>query len=165
MTRSAEVDQLAGALLRYVLACQPLHDRLRDAATQLGGVALMVMSRRDKTFDLEQPRRIAAGMIEEIGDALGALPVPDGAAHHFHHMTAAAEALRRVAELLAPAVLARLDDAGRIAISGRLRATTDHLRYASAALPGFEMADLAQSCCAAHGARALPAGTTTELKF
>jgi hypothetical protein len=161
VTRPSDVDRLADASLRYVLACQPLHERLRDAATQLGGLSLMVMLRRDGGVDRATPLRDLTAGLDATSDALAAIRVPAAAAHHAHHMIEATAALRSVARLLAPGAA---DEAARAGISIALRSATDHLRFAARALPGFEMVDLTQSCCAAHAA-ALPPATTNELRF
>ncbi len=165
MTRSSDVDRLADAPLRYVLACQPIHERLREAATRLGGLSLMVMLRPDGSIDREAPLQAASLIVEEASGALAALPVPAAAAHHAHHMTEAATALGRVAALLAPAPHGSADEAARTAVSAGLRSATDHLRHAARALPGFEMVDLTQSCCATHAAAARGLETANELKF
>lgn len=165
MTRSSDIDRLADAPLRYVLACQPIHERLRDAATRLGGLSLMVMLRPAGGIDSETPLQATTSIIEEASEALAALPVPASAAHHLHHMTEAAVALGRVAALLAPGPHGGTDEAARTAISAGLRSATDHLRHAARALPGFEMVDLTQSCCAAHAAAARGHEPANELRF
>ncbi|MCB1501072.1 MAG: hypothetical protein KDK07_15010 [Bauldia sp.] len=164
MNRPSEVCDLAEAPLRYVVACQPVHDRLREAATQLGGLSLMTMLRRDGGFDLETPLRMASETVAEAGEALGGLAVPDAAAHHFHHMTAAARALNGVVGRMGAGGAARASDAARREISAALRAAADHLRFAANAMPGFETVDLKHACCAAHAAAVL-AAEPVELKF
>lgn len=165
-TRSSGIDRLADAPLRYVLACQPIHDRLRGAATQLGGLCLMAMLRGQAGVDRDRSLRGAAAMVAEAAESLSALPVPTAALHHFHHMTEATAALRRVAALLASAPpLAGADDAVRSGISAGLRSATDHLHHAARALPGFEMVDLTQSCCGAHAAAQRGLEPANELTF
>jgi hypothetical protein len=79
-------------------------------------------------------------------------------------MIEAVRAAGRAADLIAGDRLTPDAETARRALSRELRASTDHLRHASRALPGFEMVDLTQSCCAAHAAGA--AGSeTTELRF
>jgi len=157
-------DQTRGAEpLAYVVACQPLHERLRDAVIQLGGLSLMTMLRREGAFDRETPLRLVREALAGTGQALGGLPVPPSAAHHHHHMREACCAAGRAADLIADQRLGRDAETANRDLSRELRAATDHLRHASRALPGFEMVDLAQSCCAAHAAA--PAAETTELRF
>ena len=79
MDGPTDVSDLAEAPLRYVVACQPVHERLREAAIQLGGLSLMTMLRREDAFDLETPLRIASGTVAEAGEALRDLAVPDAA--------------------------------------------------------------------------------------
>ncbi len=151
------------AALAYVVACQPLHERLRDVVTQLGGLSLMTMLRREGAFDRETPLRLVREALGNIGEALRALPVPHRAAHHHHHMTEACRAAAGAADLIADRRLTGNEEAARLALSRELRAATDHLRFASRALPGFEMVDLTQSCCAVHAAA--PGTEATELRF
>jgi hypothetical protein len=150
--------------LGYVVACQPLHERLRVLVTQLGGLSLMTMLRREGVFDRETPLRLAREALSETGETLRALPVPPRAAHHHHHMTEACRAAGRASDLIAGDRLTLDAEAARLTLSRELRAATEHLRFASRALPGFEMVDLTQSCCAAHAAAA-PGTETTELRF
>jgi hypothetical protein len=162
VSRPSDEDQSA-APLRYVVACQPVHERLRDLVTQLGGLSLMVMLRREGAFDRDTPLRRAREALSELREALRGLPVPHRAAHHHHHMFEACHAIGRAGDLLAGDPLTRDAEAARLALSRELRSAADHLRHASRALPGFEMVDLTQSCCAAHAAR-LPA-ETSKLRF
>lgn len=163
MTGPAAAD-LAEAPLRYVVACQPVHERLREVATQLGGLSLMAMLRRDGTFDLETPLAMAAATLAEASASLRGIVVPGAAAHHFHHMSEAARALDRVARLMSGGAVARSSDSARRGISDGLGSATAHLRHAADAMPGFETVDLKNACCAAHAAAVL-AAEPVELKF
>lgn len=164
MNRPSDIDDLADAPLRYVVACQPLHDRMREAVVQLGGLSLLAMLRREAAFDIDTPLRVASAAVAEAGAALRDLAVPRAAAHHFHHMDAAARALDRVAALMGEGALARAGDTARREISAGLKRAADHLGFAAAAMPGFETVDLKHACCAAH-ASAVLAAEPVELKF
>lgn len=164
MSRPSEVYDLAEAPLRYVMACQPVHDRLREAAVQLGGLSLMTMLRHDGAFDIETPLRMAVDTVAAAGETLRGLVVPERAAHHFHHMTEAARALDRIGRRMDAGTLARTSEAARREISAGLKAAADHLRFAADAMPGFQTVDLKHACCAAHAAAVL-AAEPVELKF
>jgi hypothetical protein len=157
-------DHLSAGSLRYVVECQPVHERLRDLLTQLGGLALMTMLRREGRFDCTTPLRRAREALSETSETLRRLPVPPGAAHHHHHMSEAYCAIERVCGLLSAGSRLGGAEAAKLELSRELRSAADHLRFASRAMPGFEMVDLAQSCCAAHAASA-PLAETTELRF
>jgi hypothetical protein len=161
-TRRAE-DESDARSLPYVVACQPLHEQLRDVVTQLGGLSLMTMLRREGAFDRTTPLRLVREALGSIGEALRDLTVPHRGAHHHHHMTEACRAAAGAADLIADRRLTKNEEAARLALSRELRAATDHLRFASRALPGFEMVDLTQSCCAVHAAAA--GKEATELRF
>jgi hypothetical protein len=162
-TRPCEEGRRRDERLAYVVACQPLHERLRDLVTQLGGLSLMIMLRREGAFDRDTPLRLARAGLAEAGEMLRGLPVPARAAHHHRHMTEACRAARRASDIIADIRLTRDEEAAKRALSRELRSAADHLRHASRALPGFEMVDLTQSCCATHAAAAGP--ETTELRF
>lgn len=91
---------------------------------------------------------------------LEALRVPGQAAHHHHHLAQATRTIERACVLVAsPKVWT--DEAARRELAAAVRTAADHLRFASRAMPGFEMVDLNQACCAAHASRLEPA----DLKF
>jgi hypothetical protein len=164
VTSPAETERLADATLRYVVACEPVFERLRGTAMQLGGLALIIMLRREGAFDAETPRRMAADTLAAAQAVLATLAVPAAAAHHFHHVDAAAAALEDVVGVMARRPLDRDGEAARREISARLRTATEHLRHAESAMPGFETVDLRHSCCAAH-ATAVFAAEPTDLRF
>jgi hypothetical protein len=164
VTSPAEAEPLADATLRYVVACEPAFERLRGTATQLGGLALIAMLRREGAFDTETPRRMAAETLAAARATLAALTVPAAAAHHFHHVDAAAAALAGIVAVMGRGQHDRDGNAARREISARLRTATEHLRHAENAMPGFETVDLRHSCCAAHAA-AVFAAAPTDLRF
>ena len=163
MNAISDMNRLAARPLAYVVACQPLHGRLRDVAIQLGGLSLIAMLPRRDGFDGEAPLRAAADALAGIRAEVLDLAVPPPAAHHHRHMAAALAALARVAALLGRGPGSGGEDVRR-EISAALRAGTDHIRHAANAMPGFETVDLRHSCCAAHAAAVLSA-EPAELRF
>ncbi len=145
---------LPDPVLRYVLEAKPVHEALLQTLTQLAGFALVRLTGGPSSVVDAGPVEFARDTFDGCGDRLPSLRVPPEAAHHHLHLEGAAAALERaiaaaLAKTAADAVfLDALDEAER------------HLRAASRALPGFEMVDLTQSCCAAHR---LPAGQGAAL--
>ena len=158
-------DSLVAEPLQYIVACQPVHERLRGLLTQLAGLSLMTMLGREATFDRETPLRLVRASLSEAEEMLGGLPVPPRAAHHHHHVSAACRAISRACDMVSCDPITRNTEPAKRELSRQLRSAADHLRFASGALPGFEMVDLTQSCCAAHAATTLQAENATELKF
>ena len=150
---------LADRTLHYIVATRPLHERLLQMLTQVAGFSLLVVVPGRSVPMLDAPIALARAALRPAREELDALPVPHQARHHHHHLIAAADALVRSVDLLTDCLRADADDAARAALVRCLRAATDQLRAAARLLPGFEMADLNQACCAAHaGPRALSCG-------
>ena len=139
--------------MRYIVASRPLHEQLRQVLTQLAGFALLVMTPGRSPAALDAPVAMAAGALPPIRDAIASLRVPPQARHHHRHLTASADTLARCAVLLVRCLGVNADDAARDALVRGLREATNHLRATTRLLPGFEMADLTQACCAAHAGR------------
>lgn len=139
---------LDDATVTYVLETRPAFDMLRQCLGQLGGLLLLAsVGSRSKPDD--SLLGLARNLHAEAGAALRSARVPERACHHHHHLTKA---------------LAALDEALRAAgrnlhrheemdtILRPLRAGYREMQWAAAALPGFDMVALDQSCCAAHPA-------------
>ena len=146
--RSQREDRVADGCLQYILESRPLHDRLRQGLTQLAGLSLLVMLRQAASPDMDGRIRIAEAL-SETRQMLLALRVPGRAAHHHHHLLEATRTIERVCALIA-SLKVRTDEAARRELAAAVRIAADHLRLASRAMPGFEMVDLNQACCAAH---------------
>lgn len=138
--------------MRYVVATRPLHEGLRQVLTQVAGFALLVITPGRTPPMLDGPVAVARGALPPIRDSLATQPVPPQARHHHFHLTAAAEALAHCLDLLTASLRMDADDAARDALVCGLRGATDHLGAATRLLPGFEMANLDQACCAVHTA-------------
>jgi hypothetical protein len=143
-------DQIHAQCFSYTMATRPLHERLRAVLTQLSGLSLLVILRRVGAFDVEAPLRLAGDELADVLDALRDIEVPEEARHHHHHMLIGTRAIGRVHALVVTATGVGLGDSGRRELSTVLSEAADQLRHATRALPGFEMVDFRQSCCAAH---------------
>lgn len=140
----------ADPTLDYMAACGEVQARIRDVLTQLAGFAFLLATRRGRPVPGAGPLDLARVEAAEVAERLATLRPTDEAAHHFHHLSSAAEALGRSIRLGYACLSAGADEADRSAFTAALRAATEHLRATGRILPGFELVDLRQACCAAH---------------
>ena len=143
-------------MLRYVVESRTCHERLRDGLTQLAGIALLMMTRRNRIDSLQAPLDAARALLVPPFEALACLAVPTEARHHHHHLLTAADALRQAIARIETCLYPNADERSRSALTRSLRRATEHLRAAGALLPGFAMVDMAQACCACHAAPVRP---------
>ena len=140
--------------LAYVVASRPVFDQIRQASSQLAG--LLVLAAAGGRSAQDHPMfALALAAHDEARDGLGALRPPDGAMHHHRHLLQAAYAMSAALDAAGQS-LHRHDDASLDAISVPLRRALQELHWATAALPGFTLVDLAGACCAPHAAARRP---------
>jgi len=151
VTANSQAEQ---AVLRYVAAARPVQNLISATLTQVAGFALLLLTSRSRASLAEGALAGAHEAAKRACEEVRALAVPDIAAHHHHHLRGAAEALLQ-------ACAAALDH-GRMegpdqgdALSRALRVSSDHLRMTARLLPGFELVDFGQACCAAHAPKRL----------
>lgn len=138
------------ALLAYIEGGRVAQDLLCQVLTQLAGYSLMLMTTSRRPNLAEQSIRGASAAAARAFEDIRALAVPSAARHHHHHLCKAAEAARHA---FAAAERCGRPDAGeaeRDALTRALQAATAHLRVTARLLPGFEMVDFDQACCALH---------------
>lgn len=148
--RSDYENQLDADTLRYVVDCGPLHNVLLRVLTQIAGFSLLIMTSRNAKPAFDDPIIQARETLFQVSEKLRALKTPNEAGHHHHHMFEAAIALERGFDLLYACLKPGRDELARETLSRTLHAATDHLRAATKLLPGFEMVDLSEACCAVH---------------
>jgi hypothetical protein len=141
---------VADPTLPYIVDSRLLHDRLRQVLAQIAGFSLLIMSKGDRLPMLDAPLALAREALTSVAEQLRALHVPPAARHHYHHTIEAARAVEQATGLVLHCMRSRRDETQRAALTRCLRSATDHLRMASRLLPGFEMVDLRQACCAYH---------------
>lgn len=130
----------------YVIAVQEGFELLNDAARQAAAALILAAAGARPAGD--HPALIHARRnLDEACDRIRAARPSRGADHHRRHLEQAAIWLR---EALAQAPR---DAQNALRALGR---AADHLRWAAAALPGFELVDLAQGC-ACHRRNAIAA--------
>lgn len=140
----------ADRTLQYIIDSRPLHERLQQVLTQVAGFSLLVMTRGERVPMLDGPAVLAREALRSAQAELRSLRVPAAAMHHAQHIQAAAGAVERALDLLIACLRPAADEPTRAALTRCLRLATDHLRAATRLLPGFEMVDFSQACCAAH---------------
>lgn len=142
------------SLLRYVDAARDAQQLISQTLTQLSGYALFLLTSRRQAALAEGALAGARQAVMQAAEAVRGLQAPEPAAHHYHHMRGAAETLM---EACAAATACReaqdRSDKRFDTLTRALRATSDHLRATSRLLPGFELIDFGQACCAVHAPR------------
>lgn len=147
----------ASSALQYILNAKPLHERLQRILTQIAGFSLLLMMGGARPPTLDVPVALAADELRLSREQLRALRVPPAASHHYYHIMQAVTAVDRGIDLVWLCLRPHQNDADRAALTRWLRIASEHLRAAGRLLPGFEMVDLRQACCAAHSEAERPA--------
>jgi hypothetical protein len=132
----------------------PFADPTLAYMAQLAGFALLLATRRSRPSLQPPPIDLAEARAAEAAEMLRGLRPPGEAAHHFHHLAAAADAVGRAVRGALACSTARSDENDRDELLRALGAAAAHLRVTARLLPGFELVDLRQACCAAHAAPA-----------
>ena len=127
-------------------------ESLKYAASILAGTLILAYTGANRSFQDIGFAHKALDELERAEEIIRSIRVPVRSRHHHLHLTNALGAIRGVAEKL-----------GRARISGQPREMDaivaelgrgwEELRHASRNVPGFEMVDLSQSCCALHSRR------------
>ncbi|CDX13816.1 hypothetical protein MPL3356_150078 [Mesorhizobium plurifarium] len=142
------------SLLRYADSARDAQQLISQTLTQLSGYALLLLTSPRQAAQAEGALAGARQSVVHAAEAVRALQAPEPAAHHYHHMRCAAETLM---EACAAATACRgaqeRSDKRFDTLTRALRATSDHLRATARLLPGFELIDFGQACCAAHTPR------------
>jgi hypothetical protein len=148
-------DILNEAILEYVAAARPAQELLRQLLTQIAGYALVLMTREKPASRAEASILMARTSADRACDQLRALKVPAAAAHHYHHLSNAGEAIRWAMIAAEKCASGAAADSERNALTHALKTASEHLRATARWLPGFDLVDFSQACCAAHGQRGL----------
>jgi hypothetical protein len=146
--RCDAADAPDSATLAYVAAAEACFGDLRRVAAQLAGLLLLQASGARSAGPDHPMVAVVAELLASARDAARSLaPRTDRARHHHHHLVAAAE---RLSDTLASI---RTGMVARAAVTGStefLMTAWSELGHASRALPGFELVDVSQACCAQH---------------
>ncbi|RBP07322.1 hypothetical protein DFR50_12847 [Roseiarcus fermentans] len=140
---------LDGRTATYVLKAQAGFDALRNAAAQLAALLVLVsIGKRDRVLD-EPILAQAETAFKEAEDILGAIEAPAAAAHHHFHLSLARERIGEALRIARQGSL-RIDEPSLDRAHQTLKAGWREMLAGSKALPGFQVVDFSQSCCAAH---------------
>lgn len=146
-SRFSAVETLDDRTAEYVAAAQKIFRGLQDVIGRLAGLLVLeALGQSQMAFDgptLAATRDVTTDTTERLR---GLRPTPRSA--HFHHHLARAASLVRVSVTL---VESQRDH--RIAARDPLpclRGAWEEMTSASKILPGFEIVDFGQSCCALH---------------
>jgi hypothetical protein len=136
----------------YILETRGSFEALRNAAAQLAGLLVLAsIGTRERVLDepiLEQ----AESAYREAEGKLRSAVVPAAAAHHHHHLSLASEWIGEALRIARQGSL-RLNEASFDRAHQTLREGWREMLSAGKALPGFQVVDFTQSCCAAHRGR------------
>ena len=138
------------AMLEYVSAAQAVQSLLKQILSQVGGYALLLMTSKNSHLQPVEAIISAQKAVEQAMDDVRALRVPADAAHHYHHLKKAAQATCWTFAAADACRRAGADEVERDALARALRTATGHLRTTAGLLPGFELVDFGQACCAMH---------------
>jgi hypothetical protein len=153
-----DVDDRTAA---YILETRASFDALRDAAAQLAGLLVLVATgTRERVLD-EPILERATTAYREAKDKLRSTKAPAPAAHHHHHLSLASEYIGEALRVARQGNL-RLDASSLDRAHRVLQAGWREMLSASKCLPGFQVVDFSQSCCAPHWGRAASLRTTSE---
>lgn len=141
-------DGLDDRTLAYIEDARLAFDQIRKINGQLAGLLVLAATGGRSAQDHPMFALILSGH-DEMRDHLGKLRPTMAAEHHHRHLCRAARALS-LAVTAARKVLHRRDETSLDAITEPLRRANQELHWATAALPGFAVVDLRQSCCANH---------------
>lgn len=141
-------ENLDSRVFDYVCKAQPAFEKLRQSAAQIAG--LLVLGAAGGRCDADHPMfALALEAYANGADMISGLVPPAKAVHHHHHIMRAVRALE-LAVAAAPAAVTLRDDLAIDAALLPLQTAYTELQHASRCLPGFEIVDFAQGCCAAH---------------
>jgi hypothetical protein len=151
----AEGGALDDATVAYVMAAHAHFEGLKQAAGQLGGL-LVLAAAGSKSITQEHAMLESARMAHaEAADGIAGLPVAARARHHHHHLREAALALGAALDQARQSLHGFAAGSRDVEAALRpLKLGHRHLDGASRSLPGFEMVNFQQACCAGHAAEA-----------
>jgi len=137
----------------YVNEARPVQQLMSAALTQIAGFALLAMT-SSRPLSLAEGALLSAQQASmQAVEAVRALEAPESASHHLHHLRQAAAMLRQGCSSALRCLEPQASQGERDALVRALRATSHHLRATATLLPGFELVDLRQACCAAHASK------------
>lgn len=143
--------QLDDSTVAYIFDMGPPFEGLRQVAALLSGLLVLVAAGGRTAASRYPVLSMASDQYQVAMDRVRSAKVPAQALHHHHHLSAAGLLLGN-ALTLSQATQGRAMDVNAILAS--LERGWAQLRFASRALPGFEIVAFDRACCAEHGGTA-----------
>jgi hypothetical protein len=142
--------QQNGTLASYTLESQRVFEDFRQVLAQIAGL-LVLAATGGKTATPHHPMlEISSELYRETADRLKMIAAPPEAGHHFSHLQSAARALEETLRDARAHLNHRIGKAGIDKVLLPLRVAQVEMNRVSRLLPGFEMVDFGQACCAEH---------------
>ena len=135
-------------MLDYLNATRAPFEDLRQVVTQIAALLILAAS-GDRDWRDHPMIDVTAEAWRGVDDAVRAVAVPASAAHVHHHFVKAGRSVAEALEIIT-AKRARFDDAALDAALAALKDAQQQMQWSSAAVPGLEIVDFSQGCCAAH---------------
>jgi hypothetical protein len=137
-------------MLDYLEATRAPFEDLRQVVTQVA--ALLILAASGNRDWRDHPMiDVTTEAWRRVDDAARAVKVPASAAHVHYHFVKAGRSVAEALEIIV-AKRARFDDAALDAALAALKQAQQEMQWSSAAVPGLEVVDFSQGCCAAHRA-------------
>lgn len=134
--------------LAYIEAAEACFEDLRQAIAQMAGLLLLAASGSRSAGPHHPMVAMAAERLAAAREATFRLePRGPRPRHHHQHLVAASDAL---VDVLTSLRTAPLGHDGTALPSKQLASAWEELGAASRALPGFDLVDFGQACCAQH---------------
>ena len=136
--------------IAYVLAAQKSFRKLRQAISQIAGALVLDAASGTKSSIADDGFRLARISMAEVLDLFGSASPSRSSTHHHHHLGIAIG-------LVGEALAAQKRSSGMPSAANPerdllplLKRAWQELNHAVRALPGFDMVDFGQACCAFH---------------
>lgn len=135
-------------MLAYLEAARAPFEDLRQVVTQIA--ALLILAASGSRDWRDHPMiDVTVEAWRRVDDAIRAVNVPDEAAHVHHHFVKAGRGVAEAIEIIATR-RAKFDDAALDAALAAIKIAQQEMQWSSAAVPGLEVVDFSQGCCAMH---------------
>lgn len=135
-------------MLDYLAASRAPFEDLRQVVTQIA--ALLILAASGSRDWRDHPMiDVTIEAWRGVDDAIRAIAVPDSAAHVHGHFVKAGRSVTEAIGIIA-ARRPTFDDAALDAALAALKTAQQEMQWSSAAVPGLEVVDFSQGCCAMH---------------
>lgn len=135
-------------MLDYLAATRAPFEDLRQVVTQIA--ALLILAASGSRDWRDHPMiDVTIEAWRGVDDAIRAVNVPDQAAHVHRHFVKAGRSVAAAIEIINTR-RAKFDDAALDAALAAIKIAQQEMQWSSAAVPGLQVVDFSQGCCAMH---------------